>query len=257
MRFNSFIFYCFLGLGLGFGFSCGTTEVETQDPLLPPTPLHSVCIVICDFSSSLDARARDLVKLNAQTIYKNLYKTHLILFYPISSNGYSAPIFKSSIYSNKNNSAQLVHKNISEVDSWNRAASDGFIDTLRQIERDPSYTSSCILTTIDCIKREANNLFQQGYDDIKIIYLSDMEEDCNSAYGKFRTSGSQFNELAKTLDENKINTPALCKAQCAITVSSTETLNANSFESFWRATFKKMGYNSDIYISSSLPMWAK
>lgn len=228
-----------------------------QKPIdIDPDQSHSVCLIACDFSSSLDLSSRQQILLNTKTIFDNLAPTHKIVVYSMDPDVYSAPILESATYSKQKQHSQEVMNNMRQVDQFNVGLSQKLIDSLMQLQKSIHHNSSCILSSVDHLWREAYHFSQSGYDDIKVVFLSDMVEECSSYLGEFNTSEGEFEDGNRMLDSIKYErSKDSLNIKTAIIISSDDRIMVNDFETFWQKAFLKMGYISPVYISANIPVW--
>lgn len=219
--------------------------------IFSPKGRHSVVVVMCDVTRSLDSTALKEVTENAVRILEKSPEADVI-FYPIDSNLYVNPIYKKESY---------IGKRYSE----RRALQDSAVQELRKniqkIYQGKSIKASCVMKGFPI----AYNCFRQyppeEYE-YKLVFLSDMLEYClysdrfinlekRDAYDSSLNAIRQLPKPEFDLAKMKV------KITFVVTAYRQLPIDEGLHRDFWREACKRYGYSdaefNDFYFGGDLP----
>jgi hypothetical protein len=209
-----------------------------------------ICIVFCDFTSSEDFISKNKIIDNAVMILKQIGSGYNVSFYSINNLPFQAPIFTSSpppakTTIEKINSSKRINQRCIELKK-----------VLDSVSATSTKNESCIIKSVEKAIIELDNYNASTSVELKLVFLSDMIEDCNSSMGDIDLDHENYK--AATQKVEKASHPNLSfmkfkNLQTYIIVATDHVKNGIAHYEFWRKVFAKYQYGNLHYFYSSLP----
>lgn len=234
----------------GYTASSGAAAIQDQDhPVIPS------CYVFCDMSGSQDSKSKQIIMQHAVDIFKKA-KGYDFKYYDISAPQFEPPFFE---YTEPPVPEIAKPTDLKDNDEERSHKTDSLTKRLMELYHRPSSNRTCILRTIE---KAVNTLTSKSGgsagQDVRIIILSDMLEDCNYSFGRLNIDHGVFKDAMKVLE--KMPAPRFTlskykKAEVYLVASSQRRIATDSLYSFWVEAFKKYGYDLTSPILVQLPDW--
>lgn len=227
--------------------SCNPDGPKTE-VVAAPIPY---CFVYCDFTNSMDTIAHDKVVRDALTIYDSLSRTHRLSFFTIGNNPFRELIATSSF---------VTEGLMSETErNFKLLAVTRYRDTLKKnlvkAQREETSGKTCIIKNIKQALQHCLNISESGDGNFKLIFLSDMLENCegiNIQSDRYRAADSLVSKMQPADSFSKFKNLTI-----AVVISYSKDNVDDRLTEFWEKVFAKFKYTgARIRPSPSIP-WEK
>ena len=226
-------------------------KAANEDPVRGP-----LCIVFCDFTTSIDSISTMKIIKDARDIFKTLYSSYELHFYAVDDNDYSSPFFSWKPILIKD----IKPSEESMLEEYYKANEPGgerkLLDTIAYLSKRNKLGRSCMINAIKKAIREFDNYDSSKNISLKLIFLSDMLERCRCSLGDFNLENKQFGSAISQLSQAAIPDLSFTKFKrldIEIVISSNKNTEGDKLDLFWHELFSKFGYGQLPHLSPIMP----
>lgn len=226
-------------------------ETHTQEDLIPVKEPGAYCFVYCDFTRSMDQKAHEKVIADAMKIYDSLNKECSLFYFTVGNNPFREPLFSCSF----NEEHLMTPQKRTKMSQARRNQRDTLLRRLQEARIRESSLTTCIIDNIRQSAQNCLNINESGDGDFRIVFLSDMLENCGDISiqrGQYKRAEESIAKLKITEDFKKFS-----NLRIAVVVSSSKGDGNEKLGNFWTNVFEKFRYNGPrIRLSAMIP-WEK
>jgi hypothetical protein len=235
--------------------SIESSEVPLSAGNIQRTIIPNLCYVLCDFSASQGNKSREAIRSNALKIYETAKTKCKIRYYDINAPEFQLPFFEF-LPLFKEAKTPMQQRKILLLAKTQSHTLDSLIKS--------NYASgasgqTCIIKALSKIAQSLTHHARQNKtQNISIIVLSDMLEDCDFTFGKINIDNRNMELAFKTLAQ--MPKPAFTfkeypDLKITLTASSDKRADIDKLHAFWMAVLKKFDYELTDPITTDLPNW--
>lgn len=218
-------------------------------------PNSTRCIVICDFSSSMDTASVGFVKRTALDIFDKFYNRASIEYYPVA-NSSMLPMFEVPAFSAKDTLVDPI--NIQDFNTCVDSNKPALRNQLLQALGEASKSRQQATFLISSIEHAVNEILVADRLQQKknvIILLSDMKECAKSAMGDINLDNNNVKEAQAKIDlvAKRTDLPELkTNIEFRVGYYSKNPPDNQAMQRFWNTVLHKLNYTDSIVLSSNV-----
>jgi hypothetical protein len=235
------------GYFLNCNLNSNTNSEATERRISEETPM---CIVFCDFTPSEDSISKNKIINNAVALLMQVGPEYNVSFYSINNLPFQEPLFISPpppaiTTIEKINSPKIINQRSIKLKK--------ILDSISIVS---VKNESCIIKSLEKAIIELDNYNANPGTALKLIFLSDMIEDCGSSMGDIDLDHETYRTAVRKIEkagQPKLSFAKFKNLQIYIVVATDHVKNGIAHNEFWKKVFSKYQYTSLNYLYSSLP----
>ncbi len=229
------------------------SEMVRLDANRPNRIEPPVCIVLCDFSASLDTESVNQVKAGALKIFDRYYGRKKLQFYPINR-GSEPPMFETDGFVFDSTSAPSQQVQVKRCYGYLKPECRHQLGLVLDHQSQTRPRETYIIQSLESAVKSIGIVDKKSNDYHSIFILSDMLEYGSSDFGSLNIESKPVEEGIDKLSQSKTANFPLVNSNTEIRVGlfSQSVNHPELLTTFWSQVFYRLGYRKPVALNNEL-----